>query len=115
MKKYEVMYIICPEVDREAKKVSLNYKTLQKSPKQSLIETLKVGEKHKAEVVKFLNFGAVLKLENGAEGLLHISDTTNLMGVNIYEIVKMGEKVEVVIKAIDYEKLRVSFELELKY
>lgn len=103
------------EVDREAKKVSLSYKALQKSPKQSLIETLKVGEKHKAEVVKFLNFGAVLKLENGAEGLLHISDATNLMGVNIYEIVKMGEKVEVVIKAIDYEKLRVSFELELKY
>lgn len=103
------------DVDRESKKVSLSYKVLQKSPKESLLEHIQVGQKHIGEVVKFLSFGAIVKLENGAEGLLHITDATNLMGVNIYEIVKMGEKIEVVVKNVDKEKLRLSFELEIKY
>ena len=103
------------DVDRENKKVSLSYKVLQKSPKETVLEQIKVGQKYTGEVVKFLNFGAIIKLENGAEGLLHINDATNLMGVNIYEIVKMGEKVEVIVKNIDMEKARLSFELEIKY
>lgn len=101
-------------VDRENQKVGLSYKALQQSPKALLLDGLSVGEKHIGEVIKFMPFGAILRLENGAEGLLHIKDATNLMGVNIYEIVKMGEKVEVVIKAIDKQKNRLSFELEIK-
>lgn len=101
-------------VDRENQKVGLSYKALQQSPKALLLDDLSVGEKYIGEVIKFMPFGAILQLENGAEGLLHIKDATNLMGVNIYEIVKMGEKVEVVVKAIDKQKNRLSFELEIK-
>lgn len=75
---------------------------------------MKIGEKVLGEVTKILPFGAIIKLSNGVEGLLHISDATNLSGVNIYEICKLGENIEVVIKSTQPEKNRVSFELEIK-
>ena len=103
------------EVDREAKKVTLSYKVLQKNPKQSLLEGLVEGQTYAGTVIKFLPFGAIIKLENGAEGLLHINDATNLTGVNIYEIVKMNQTLDVKVKSIDKEKSRLSFELDLKY
>lgn len=102
------------DIDRENQKVGLSFKALQQSPKALLLDEIHDGEKYIGEVIKFLPFGAVLRLENGAEGLLHIKDATNLMGVNIYEIVKMGEKVEVVVKNVDKQKNRLSFELEIK-
>ncbi len=102
------------KIDKENKKVNLSYKVLQKSPKEELIKGLKIGEKVLGEVTKILPFGAIIKLSNGVEGLLHISDATNLSGVNIYEICKLGENIEVVIKSTQPEKNRVSFELEIK-
>lgn len=101
-------------IDRDAQKVGLDYKSLQPNPKQILLQQLSVGQKCNAKVVRFLPFGAVLRLDNGLEGLLHIKDATNLMGVNIYEIVKIDEIVEVLVKSVDLEKNRLNFELEIK-
>lgn len=101
-------------VDRKNKRVGLSYKVLQKSPKAEQIKTLKIGQVVDAEVVKILPFGAILKLDNDLEGLLHISDATNLTGINIYEICKLGEKISVKIKDTQPEKNRISFELEIK-
>lgn len=102
------------KIDKEHKKVNLSYKVLQKSPKEELINKLKIGEKFLGEVTKILPFGAIIKLKNGLEGLLHISDATNLSGVNIYEICKLGENIEVLVKSTQPEKNRISFELEIK-
>lgn len=101
-------------VDRENQKVSLSYKATQPSPKSVLIQQIKPQQKYIGEVIKFFPFGAIIKLENGVEGLLHINDATNLTGINIYEIVKMGEKVEVLVKSVDTDKNKISFELEIK-
>lgn len=102
------------KIDKEHKKVNLSYKVLQKSPKEELINKLKIGEKFLGEVTKILPFGAIIRLKNGLEGLLHISDATNLSGVNIYEICKLGENIEVLVKSTQPEKNRISFELEIK-
>jgi len=63
------------------------------------------------QVVKILAFGAIVKLENGATGLLHISNATEKNDKKIYEIVKLEEKVRVRVIQKDLENQKVSFAL----
>ncbi len=102
------------KVDKESKRISLSFKAMTESPKVKLMQELIEGEIQIAEVVKILPFGAIMQLTNGVEGLLHISDATNLSKINIFEIVKLGDKIEVVIKKIDMEKERISLALPVK-
>ena len=77
-----------------------------------MLKKLKVGEKYQGIVVKILAFGAIIKLNDyDISGLLHVSDATMSNDKRIYEIVKVGQKVEVEIKQIDIEKDRISFKL----
>lgn len=99
------------ELDRENKKVALGLKQLQKSPKEIAMEELSEGEVYDGEVIKLLAFGAIIKLTNGATGLLHISNATEKNDKNIYEIVKVGDKIKVQVIQIDKENQKVSFKL----
>lgn len=99
------------EVDRENKKVALSLKALQESPRLLAIKELHVGAIYKGTVVKLLQFGAIIKLENGASGLLHIKNATEANNKQIYEIVKLDQKVEVEVLSKDEENERVSFKL----
>ena len=99
------------EVDRENKKVALSLKALQESPKLIAIKELHVGAIYKGTVIKILQFGAIIKLENGATGLLHIKNATDKNNKQIYEIVKIEQKVEVEVIDKDEENERVSFRL----
>jgi len=99
------------ELDRDNKKVALGLKQLQESPKDKAIKELIEGEIYDGEVIKILAFGAIIKLEGGATGLLHISNATEKNDKKIYEIVKLGDKVKVKVISIDYEDKKVSFGL----
>lgn len=99
------------ELDRENKKVALSLKALQESPRLLAIKELHVGAIYKGQVVKILQFGAIIKLENGATGLLHIKNATQSNNKQIYEIVKLDQKVEVEVLDKDEEQERVSFKL----
>lgn len=99
------------EVDRENKKVALSLKALQESPRVKAIKELEIGQVYEGQVIKILNFGAIVKLENGATGLLHIKNATEANNKQIYEIVKLDEKIKVEILDIDFEIERVSFKL----
>lgn len=97
------------EIDRENKKVALGLKQLETSPKEMAIKELKIYENYKGKVTKLLPFGALITLENGAVGLLHISNATEKINKNIYEIVKIDDEVEVQTILIDEENMKVSF------
>lgn len=99
------------ELDRENKKVTLSLKALQESPRLIAIKELHVGAIYKGIVVKILQFGAIIKLENGATGLLHIKNATEANNKQIYEIVKLDQRVEVEVIDKDEENERVSFKL----
>ncbi len=99
------------ELDRENKKVALSLKALQESPRLLAIKELHVGAIYKGQVVKILQFGAIIKLENGATGLLHIKNATEESNKQIYEIVKLDEQVEVEVLDKDEEQEKVSFKL----
>ncbi len=100
------------KVDRENKKVELSLKALLEDPKITRVKELVVGEVYQGEVVKLLQFGAIIKVENGATGLLHISNATENKTRKIYEIVKVGDKVEVEVLSKDDELGKVSFKLK---
>ncbi len=100
------------KVDRENKKVELSLKALLENPKITRVKELVVGQVYEGEVVKLLQFGAIVKVENGATGLLHISNCTENKTRKIYELVKVGDKVEVEVISKDEEQGRVSFKLK---
>lgn len=102
------------EIDKEAQKVGLSYKVLQKTQKQQNLQSLKVGEKFLGKVKKLLAYGAIVEIENNITGLLHISDASLVFGTFIRDIVKEGEELDVKVKNIDTENQKVSFELAQK-
>jgi ribosomal protein S1 len=102
------------EVDRENQKVALSYKALQKSQKQKLFDEIKIKQTYAGTVIKLLDFGAIIELENGLSGLLHISDASRVFGTIIKDILKKDEKIDVVVKNFDSEKEKIYFELEDK-
>lgn len=99
------------KIDRENKKVSVGLKQNTQDPKFALMNDLKFSEVYDATVVKLLPFGAIVRLENGLEGLLHINDCTEDRTKRIYELVKVDDKIKVALKDYDREKQRVSFKL----
>lgn len=106
IKKFRVI-----KVDHENKKVELSYKALLEDPKITRVKTLKIGEVYDGTVVKLLQFGAIIKLENGASGLLHIQNCTEDRTKRIYEIVKLDDRVSVEVICKDEEEGKVSFRL----
>lgn len=101
-------------IDHENKKVELSLKALMEDPKLTNIKELVSDQVYSGEVIKLLQFGAIIKLENSVTGLLHISNATENREKKIYEIVKNGDKVSVKVVSVDLENMRVSFELEQK-
>ena len=99
------------KLDKENKKAYLGLKQLSENPKITRLKELEVGKKYSGQVIKILPFGAIIQLENGAQGLLHINDATTLSELRIYQVVKLDQKLEVTVKYIDLDKQRVSFSL----
>lgn len=99
------------KVDRENKKVELSLKALMEDPKITRVKQLQVGNVYHGEVVKLLQFGAIVKLENGATGLLHVSNATENKTRKIYELVKVNDKVDVEVISKNDEEGKVSFKL----
>lgn len=99
------------ELDREAKKIKLGLKQILPDPMVEKIENLKIGETVEGEVQKLLPFGAIVKLENGISGLMHISTITERRDVGMHEFVHVGDKVNVEILSKDSanKKLALKF------
>ncbi len=97
------------KLDKDTKKVSVGLKQNNEDPKITAIKNLKFSEIYQGEVIKILPFGAIVKLDNGAEGLLHVSDATTKNDKRIYEIVKLGDIIQVGVKSISDDNTKVSF------
>ena len=98
--------------DRENKKVSLSYKALQENPLTSKIKKLNVGEVVSGEVIKILPFGAIIRFGDNIEGLLHVKEASHYYVKNIYEVAKVGQKLDLKIIDIDENNNKVSLSLK---
>ncbi len=96
-------------LDRDERKMSLGIKQLKADPWANISEKYPVGSKHNAVVRNFTNFGVFVELEEGVDGLVHISDLSWTKKVkHPSEFTAIGENLEVVVLEIDAENRRLS-------
>ena len=96
-------------LDREQRKMSLGLKQLMPDPWLTINEKYPVGSKHTAIVRNFTNFGIFVELEEGVDGLIHISDLSWSKKIkHPAEFTKIGDNIEVVVLEVDAENRRLS-------
>ncbi len=96
-------------LDREERKMSLGMKQLIPDPWENIMEKYPKNSKHKAIVRNFTNFGIFVELEEGVDGLIHISDLSWSKKIkHPAEFTKIGEEIEVIVLEVDVENRRLS-------
>ncbi|MDD5824377.1 MAG: 30S ribosomal protein S1 [Prevotellaceae bacterium] len=96
-------------LDREERKMSLGIKQLREDPWEAIEVKYPVGSKHTAKVRNFTNFGVFVELEEGVDGLIHISDLSWTKKVkHPSEFTQAGAEIDVMVLDIDKENRRLS-------
>ncbi|MBN1781697.1 30S ribosomal protein S1 [bacterium] len=96
-------------VDKERKRISLGIKQLSPDPWSDIEEKYPVGSRHKGRVRNMTNFGAFIEMEDGIDGLIHISDLSWTKKVkHPSEVLKKGEEVEIVVLDMNKDERRLS-------
>ena len=96
-------------LDREERKMSLGIKQLKEDPWETIDVKFPVGSKHVAKVRNFTNFGIFVELEEGVDGLIHISDLSWTKKIkHPSEFTTVGATIDVVVLEIDKENRRLS-------
>ena len=96
-------------LDREERKMSLGIKQLKQDPWEDIEIKYPVGSKHTAKVRNFTNFGVFVEIEEGVDGLIHISDLSWTKKVkHPSEFTQIGADIEVVVLEIDKDNRRLS-------
>ncbi len=96
-------------LDKEGKKISLGMKQLEPDPWMSLMHKYPISSRHSGTVRNLTNFGVFVELEEGVDGLIHISDLSWTKKIrHPGEVVKKGDKIDVAILSIDVDQRRIS-------
>jgi small subunit ribosomal protein S1 len=96
-------------LDREERKMSLGIKQLKPDPWEKIEEKYGINTRHKAKVRNFTNFGVFVEIEEGVDGLIHISDLSWTKKIrHPAEFTNIGDDIEVVVLEIDKENRRLS-------
>ncbi|MDY4059587.1 MAG: 30S ribosomal protein S1 [Alloprevotella sp.] len=96
-------------LDRTDRKMSLGIKQLKDDPWKDIEEKYPVGSRHAAKVRNFTNFGVFVELEEGVDGLIHISDLSWTKKIkHPSEFTQIGAEIEVVVLEIDKDNRRLS-------
>ena len=96
-------------LDRDERKMSLGSKQLKSDPWENIDTKYAVGSKHTAKVRNFTNFGVFVEIEEGIDGLIHISDLSWTKKIkHPSEFTQIGSEIEVVVFEIDKDNRRLS-------
>jgi len=113
LKKGDVIQAKVLDVDSSKQKISLGLKQLQSNPWEVLASKYPIGSKIIGKVRNLTDFGAFVEIEEGIDGLIHVSDLSwAKRAMNPSDLLKEGQEVEAVILSIDPEKQRVSLGLK---
>lgn len=109
----DMVEVVVLKIDREKEEISLSIKQTEVNPWTIIEEKYPAGTKIKGRVRNLTNYGAFIEIEEGVDGLLHISDMSWAKKVaHPSEIVKKGDKIEAVVLSVDREKKRVALGLK---
>lgn len=105
----QMLDAIILSLDKENKKISLGMKQLEPDPWLTLLQKYPIDSKHVGTVRNLTNFGVFIELEEGVDGLVHISDLSWTKKIrHPGEVVKKGERMDVTILGVDVEQRRIS-------
>ena len=109
MKVGDTVEAVVLTLDRDERKMSLGIKQLKQDPWEAIEEKYPVGSKHTAKVRNFTNFGVFVEIEEGVDGLIHISDLSWTKKVkHPSEFTQIGADIEVQVLEIDKDNRRLS-------
>jgi small subunit ribosomal protein S1 len=96
-------------LDKDGKKISLGMKQLEPDPWTTLMQKYPIGSKHVGTVRNLTNFGVFVELEEGVDGLVHISDLSWTKKIrHPGEVVKKGDQLDVIVLSVDIDQRRIS-------
>jgi small subunit ribosomal protein S1 len=100
-------------IDPDERRISLGIKQLQENPWDTIIERFQVGSQVKGQVRNLTDFGAFVEIEEGVDGLVHVSDISWSKKIkHPKDVLKKGQEVEAVITNIDIEGRRLSLSIK---
>ncbi|MCM8762933.1 MAG: 30S ribosomal protein S1 [Candidatus Omnitrophica bacterium] len=100
-------------IDKEARRISLSIKQLESNPWLNIESKYPVGSKVQGKVKGFTDYGAFIELDSNIEGMIHISDFSWTKRINHpQDVLKKGQKVEVMVLSIDTAAQRISLGLK---
>jgi small subunit ribosomal protein S1 len=105
--------VIVLKYDAERQRVSLGYKQIQPDPWNEVMQRYKVSDKVKGKVVSLTDYGAFVELEDGVEGLIHVSEMSWVKKIkHPSKILAIGDVIEAVVLDINVEARRISLGLK---
>ncbi len=105
----QVVEAVVLNIDKDSKKLALGMKQLEPDPWQDLMKKYPIDSKHKGIVRNLTNFGVFVELEQGVDGLVHISDLSWTKKIrHPGEFVKKGDNIEVLVISIDADQRRIA-------
>ncbi|HEX8846214.1 MAG TPA: 30S ribosomal protein S1 [Pyrinomonadaceae bacterium] len=100
-------------IDPKARRISLGMKQVQSNPWQTLKDRYQIGSRVKGRVRNLTDFGAFIEVEDGVDGLVHVSDISWAKRIkHPGEVLKKGQEIEAVITSIDAENRRLSLSIK---
>ena len=98
--------------DKESRKISLRYKKDEDNPWEKLKNDYPIGSTVEAKIVGLTDYGAFANILPGVDGLIHVSQISNKRINKPQDVLSIGDKVDVMIKDIDFEKHRISLSIK---
>jgi len=112
LKKGEEVETIVLEIDAANQRISLGLKQAQEDPWARITDSYKEGQKIKGKVTKLTNFGAFIELEDGIDGLVHISQISDAHVEKVKDVLNIGDEVEARIVKIDPVEHRIGLSIK---
>ena len=100
------------DINHERGRISLSIRRLQPDPWQESVAKYKIGDVIEGQVTKLVNFGAFVRVEEGLEGLIHISELSTQRVAHPGDVVKEGETLKLKIISLDSERHRLGLSLK---
>lgn len=112
LNKGDIVEAVILSVDKESKKITLGVKQLTSNPWESIEKTIPVGSRIKGKVTKITAFGAFIELENGIEGLVHVTELSDQAFAKVEDVVKVGNEVTAKVIKLDPEHKKIALSIK---
>jgi len=112
LRKGDVVDAIVLSVDKDSKKITLGVKQLGNNPWESIEKTIPVGALVSGKVSKITAFGAFVELENGLEGLIHVTELSDQAFGKVEDVVSKGDEVTAKVLKLDPEHKKIALSIK---